>query len=66
MLRSQGTGFVIMDNKEPAGRTPPCFGIGKFLLAVVLAVLFLLLAQSMVQHRFFRGGSQERHGSISP
>jgi hypothetical protein len=55
-----------MDKKEPAGRTPLSLEIGKFLFIVVLVVLFLLLAQSMVHHRFFRGGSQDRNGSVSP
>jgi hypothetical protein len=50
----------------PAGRKSPWFGIGKFLLLVVLVVTFFLLAQSMVRHRFFRGGGLNRNGSIRP
>jgi hypothetical protein len=41
-------------------------GIGKLLFIVVLALLFFLLAQSMVGHRFFRGGWRNQHGSVSP
>jgi hypothetical protein len=48
------------------GQEPSSFGIGKFLFVVVLAVIFLLLAQSMVRHRFFRGGWVNRHGSLRP
>lgn len=47
----------------PAGREPS-FGIGKLLFAVFLAVLFLLLGHSMVQHRFFQGGRVHRNGSV--
>jgi hypothetical protein len=36
-----------MAKKEPE---PPSFGMGKFLFAVVLAVVFFLLAERMVQH----------------
>jgi len=54
-------------NKTPAERKPPWwFGIGKFLFIVVLTVLIFLLAQSMVHHRFFRGGQVHRNGSIGP
>jgi hypothetical protein len=50
----------------PSGRKPPQFGIGSFLLVVVLAVIFFLLAQSMVGHRFHVGGGFNRNGSIGP
>jgi hypothetical protein len=53
-------------NKTPAEGKPPWFGIGKFLFIVVLAVIFFLLAQSMVHHRFFRGGWGNRNGSLRP
>ena len=42
----------------------PRVGIGEFLLIVGLAVVFFLLAQSMVRHRFFEGGHYGRNGSI--
>jgi hypothetical protein len=50
----------------PGGRKSPWFGIGKFLFVVVLAVIFFLLFQSMVRHRFFRGGWVNRNGSLGP
>ena len=45
-------------------RKPPEFGIGKLLLAVVLAVVFFLLVQSMERNRFFQGGRVHRYGAI--
>ncbi len=49
---------------DPEGEKPPSFGIGKFLFVVVLAVILFLLLQSMVHHRFFRGGRVNRKGTI--
>jgi len=49
---------------DPEGEKPPAFGIGKFLFVVVLAVILFLLLQSMVHHRFFRGGRVNRKGTI--
>jgi hypothetical protein len=43
----------------------PTFGMGQFLFAIVLTILLLLLLQSMVRHRFFRGGNIKQPGSIS-
>lgn len=44
------------DNRDvkEAGRV--WLGLGKFLLLLVFAVLLFWLGESMVQHRFFRGG----------
>jgi hypothetical protein len=53
-----------LNTSARAGRTPPSFGLEKFLFAVVLAVIFFLLGQSMVHHRFFEGGRVHRNGSI--
>ena len=50
----------------PGGRKPPRFGIGSFVFIVVLAVIFFLLGQSMVRHRFFRGGRIDRNGALRP
>jgi hypothetical protein len=50
----------------PRGRNSPPVGIGTFLLIVALALLFLLLAQRMVRHRFHEGGRFNRHGAIVP
>jgi hypothetical protein len=55
---------VIAMNRTPPGREPPSFGIGKLLFAIVLAIVVLLLVQSMVRHRFFQGGRDHRNGSI--
>jgi hypothetical protein len=54
------------DTRVPEERSPMWLGIGKLLFIVVLALLFFLLAHSMVRHRFFRGGWRNQHGSISP
>jgi hypothetical protein len=53
-------------NKTPVQEKPPSFGIGKIIFVIVLAVIFFLLAQSMVHHRFFRGGWVNRNGSLQP
>ena len=55
-----------LDTTAAEERRSMWLGIGKFLCIVVLALLFFLLAQSMVGHRFFRGGWRNQHGSISP
>ena len=49
---------------DPSGQKPPSFGIGQFLLIVVLAVILFLLGHSMVRHRFFQGGRVHRNGSV--
>jgi hypothetical protein len=54
------------DARAPEERRSMWLGIGKLLFIVVLALLFFLLAQSMVGHRFFRGGWRNQHGSVSP
>jgi len=53
-----------MNTTPPAGREPPSFGIGQFLFVVILAVIFFLLGQSMVRHRFHQGGRVHRNGSM--
>jgi hypothetical protein len=52
--------------KTGAGEKSPWLGIVKFLFIVLLVVLFLLLGQSMVRHRFFRGGSLNPNSSLHP
>jgi len=42
------------------------FQVGQFLFLVALAVAVFLLAESMVDHRFFRGGRIDRHGVLRP
>ena len=39
----------------PEGERPPSFGIGNFLFTVFLVFILVLLAQSMVRHRFCEG-----------
>jgi hypothetical protein len=48
-------------SEEPKSRWS---GIGKFLFIVALVIIFYLLGQSMVHHRFFQGGRVHRNGSI--
>jgi hypothetical protein len=59
------------DSSHQAARRRHPFAIGELLyrvskvfLAAVLFVLFLLLGQSMVRHRFFRGGRYHANGSV--
>jgi hypothetical protein len=56
--------MTTLNTTGPAGSKPPSFGIGQFLFVLVLAVILLLLGQSMVRHRFFRGQRVHRNGSI--
>jgi len=55
-----------LDASAPEERRSMWLRIGKLLFIVALALLFFLLAHSMVRHRFFRGGWRNQHGSISP
>jgi hypothetical protein len=45
-----------LNRTDPTGRKPPSFGIRQFLFVVFLAIIFFLLGQSMVHHRFFETG----------
>jgi hypothetical protein len=40
------------------------FQIGRVMLVGVLFLLFFLLAQDMVRHRFFQGGEFGRNGHV--
>ena len=40
------------------------FQIGLTLFVAVLLIAFFLLGQSMVSHRFFRGGRLDRYGHV--
>jgi len=42
------------------------FEVGRFLFLICLAVAVFLLGQSMVRHRFFRGGDINGHGILQP
>jgi hypothetical protein len=54
------------DKATPAREKSLWFQIGKFLFFIILAVAFFLLAQSMVHHRFFRGGWINQNGTLRP
>jgi len=61
----RGSLMTINSNTTaPAGEKPPRFGMGSVLFAVVLAIIFFLLAQAMVRHRFFQGGRFGRNGAL--
>ncbi|MGD0519669.1 MAG: hypothetical protein ABSA48_00300 [Terracidiphilus sp.] len=49
---------------SPESQNSPWFQIGLILFLVVLAVAVFLLGQSMVSHRFFRGGRIDRYGHM--
>jgi hypothetical protein len=57
---------IRLDTTAPEGRKSKWVGLGKFLFIVVLVVIFFLLGQSMVRHRFFRGGRRNQNSSIAP
>ena len=50
----------------PAGRNSPWVRTIKFLIIVVLVIILFLLGQSMVRHRFFRGGRVNRPDTVRP
>ena len=47
---------------RPEGEAPRWVGICKVVLLLTLAVLVLLLVQSLVAHHFFSGGSLDNRG----
>jgi hypothetical protein len=47
-------------------RQAPWLGFVKFLLLAILVGLIFLLAQSMVSHRFFRGGWVDQRDVLKP
>jgi hypothetical protein len=50
----------------PARERSKGFLVGQFLFLLALAVAVFLLGQSMVEHRFFRGGRVDKHGTLRP
>jgi hypothetical protein len=46
------------------GQRPRSAAMWKVLIVAVLVVLFYLLAQSMVDHRFFEGQRVHNNGSV--
>jgi hypothetical protein len=55
-----------LDAPDPSGRRSPWFEVGRVLFFIALAVAVFWLTQSMVEHRFFRGGRIDRHGVLRP
>jgi hypothetical protein len=49
---------------DPDERRARLGGLLKFVFIVVLTALIFLLAHSMVEHRFFRGGALHPNGSV--
>ena len=47
-------------------RQSPWLGFVKFLLLAILVGLIYLLAQTMVSHRFFRGGWVDQRDVLKP
>ena len=54
---------IRLKTRDPESGKPP-LGIGTFFLIVGMAVLFFLLAHTMLSHRFFRGGRMSAHGYV--
>lgn len=54
------------NSTDPEENGPPWRGITSFLLVAVLVILIYLLGQSMVHHRFFRGGWMNQSGTLNP
>ena len=57
---------VIPNTTAQPERQSPWLGIVKFLLLAMLVGLIFLLGQSMVRHRFFRGGWIDQHDVLKP
>jgi hypothetical protein len=57
---------TISNTKNSEVRQSPWLGLAKFLLFAVMFGLIFLLAQSMVAHRFFRGGWVDQHDVLKP
>jgi hypothetical protein len=54
------------DKAAPAREKSPWFQVGQFLFLIGLAIAVFLLGQSMVHHRFFRGGWINQNGTLRP
>ena len=50
---------------DPEERRLRLVGFVKFVFIAVLTLLIFLLAQSMVHHRFFRGGRMSPNGYVT-
>lgn len=61
-----GSMTVTANTKASEARPSPWLGFVKFLLLAMLVGLIFLLAQSMVEHRFFRGGWVDQRDVLKP
>jgi hypothetical protein len=57
---------VIPNTTDPAAEPSPWLGFVKFLLLAILVGAIFLLAQTMVRHRFFRGGWVDQRDVLNP
>jgi hypothetical protein len=57
---------IIVNTKHSEVGPSPWLGLVKFLFLVVMVGLVFLLAQSMVDHRFFRGGWVDQRDVLKP
>ena len=57
---------VIPNKTSPAAEPPPWLGFVKFLLLAILVGSIFLLCQTMVSHRFFRGGWVDQRDVLKP
>jgi len=55
-----------LNRTNPAGRRPSRFGIGSIVVIVALVVVGFVIGESMVHHRFFRGGWTSPYGVLRP
>ena len=46
------------EGRDPEPQEPRWLEAGKLLMILTMAILLFLLAQAMVRHHFFTGGSQ--------
>lgn len=49
---------------QPERERSPWFQVAQVIILLVMLVGVYLLAHSMVEHRFFRGGHMDRHGVL--
>ncbi len=57
---------IVSDTTHSEVRQSPWLGFVKFLLLAILIGLIFLVAQSMVSHRFFRGGWVDQRDVLKP
>ena len=56
----------ISNVNDSEARPSPWLGFVKFILLLFMVGLMFLLAQSMVAHRFFRGGWVDQRDVLKP